>query len=45
MVVAASTITPGRQKTVNFSDPYYEAQQALVVPEGSDITSVDDLVG
>jgi polar amino acid transport system substrate-binding protein len=45
IVVAASTITPGRQKTVNFSDPYYEAQQALLVPEGSDITSVDDLAG
>ncbi len=42
---AASTITPGRQKTVDFSDPYYEAQQALVVAEGSDITSVDDLAG
>jgi polar amino acid transport system substrate-binding protein len=45
VAVAAATITPGRQKTVNFSDPYYEAQQALVVPEGSDITSVDDLAG
>jgi polar amino acid transport system substrate-binding protein len=43
IVIAASTITPGRQKTVNFSDPYYEAQQALVVPEGSDIASVEDL--
>jgi polar amino acid transport system substrate-binding protein len=42
---AASTITPGRQKTVNFTDPYYEAQQALLVPEGSDITSVDQLEG
>jgi polar amino acid transport system substrate-binding protein len=42
---AASTITPGRQKTVNFSDPYYEAQQSLLVPEGSDIASVDDLSG
>jgi polar amino acid transport system substrate-binding protein len=42
---AASTITPGRQKTVSFTDPYYEAQQALLVPEGSDITSVDDLSG
>jgi ABC-type amino acid transport substrate-binding protein len=45
VVIAASTITPGRQKTVNFSDPYYEAQQALVVPEGSDITSPEDLSG
>jgi polar amino acid transport system substrate-binding protein len=42
---AASTITPARQKVVNFTDPYYEAQQALLVPEGSDIASVDDLSG
>ena len=42
---AASTITPARQKVVNFSDPYYEAQQALLVPEGSDITTTDDLSG
>jgi polar amino acid transport system substrate-binding protein len=45
VAIAASTITPGRQKTVNFSDPYYEAQQALVVPEGSDIATVDNLAG
>jgi len=44
-VAAASTITPGREKTVDFSDPYYEAQQALLVSEGSDIASVDDLSG
>lgn len=43
IAAAASTITPGRQKTVDFSDPYYEAQQALLVPEGSDITTVDSL--
>jgi polar amino acid transport system substrate-binding protein len=45
MVASASTITPDRQKKVNFSDPYYSAQQALLVPEGSDITSVEDLDG
>ena len=44
-VAAASTITPGRQKTVDFSDPYFAADQALVVAEGSDIASVDDLSG
>ena len=44
-VAAASTITPARQKQVNFTDPYYEAQQALLVTEGSDIASVDDLGG
>lgn len=45
MVASASTITPERQQTVAFSDPYYSAQQALVVPEGSDIASVEDLDG
>jgi ABC-type amino acid transport substrate-binding protein len=44
-VVSASTITPERQNTVDFSDPYYEAQQALVVLPDSDIKSVDDLAG
>src|SRR3954454_14207358 len=42
IVAAAATITPAREKVVDFSDPYYEAQQALVVPEGSDIKTTDD---
>jgi polar amino acid transport system substrate-binding protein len=42
---AASTITEGRENTVDFTDPYYEAQQALLVAEDSDIASVDDLAG
>ncbi len=42
---AASTITEEREEVVDFTDPYYEAQQALLVPEGSDIASVDDLSG
>jgi polar amino acid transport system substrate-binding protein len=45
MVASASTITPEREQQVDFSDPYYEAEQALLVPEGSDITSVEDLAG
>jgi polar amino acid transport system substrate-binding protein len=45
IVAAAATITPAREKVVDFSDPYYEAQQALVVPEGSDIKTTDDLEG
>ena len=45
IAAAASTITAGREKTVDFSDPYYEAQQALLVPEGSDIKSTADLGG
>ena len=42
---AASTITPERQQQVNFTDPYYEASQALLVPADSDIASIEDLGG
>jgi polar amino acid transport system substrate-binding protein len=45
VAAAASTITPARERTVDFTDPYYEAQQALLVAEDSDIASVDDLGG
>lgn len=45
MVASASTITPEREQVVNFSNPYYESEQALFVPPGSDITSVEDLAG
>jgi polar amino acid transport system substrate-binding protein len=34
IAAAASTITPAREKTVTFSQPYYEAQQALLVSSG-----------
>jgi polar amino acid transport system substrate-binding protein len=42
---AASTIKPGREKEVDFTDPYYASSTALVVTEGSDIATVDDLSG
>jgi ABC-type amino acid transport substrate-binding protein len=45
MAVAASTITPEREQTVDFSDPYYQANQSLLVTGGSDIRTVDDLGG
>jgi polar amino acid transport system substrate-binding protein len=45
VAVAASTITEGRESTVDFSDPYYRANQALTVPKDSDIQSTDDLGG
>jgi ABC-type amino acid transport substrate-binding protein len=44
-VVSAATITPEREQTVDFSDPYYRANQALTVTSDSDITTVDDLEG
>jgi polar amino acid transport system substrate-binding protein len=43
--VASSTIDAEREKVVDFTDPFYEANNALLVAEGSDIQSVDDLSG
>ena len=45
LVVSASTITPERQKTVDFSDSYFPADQSLMVKQGSAITTVDDVAG
>jgi polar amino acid transport system substrate-binding protein len=45
MAVAASTITPERSQTVDFSDPYYQANQSLIVTSDSDIATVEDLGG
>ena len=42
---AASTISAGRENVVDFTDPYYLSSSALLVAEGSDIASVDDLSG
>jgi polar amino acid transport system substrate-binding protein len=43
---AASSITPEREKTVAFTEPYYQTTGALVVAEGeTDIASVEDLSG
>jgi ABC-type amino acid transport substrate-binding protein len=45
IVASAATITPERQRTVNFSEPYFPADQSLMVKRGSDIKTVDDLAG
>ncbi len=44
-VAAASTITPERQQTVDFSNPYYNARQALTVnsQKTPTIKTTDDL--
>lgn len=41
--IAGMTITDERKQTVDFSDPYYEAVQYVLVPAGSDIKTADDL--
>lgn len=45
MVAAASTITPEREQEVDFSDPYFNSRQALVVntAETPDLASTDQL--
>jgi ABC-type amino acid transport substrate-binding protein len=45
MVASATTITKERLKTVDFSQPYFNADQSLMVKKGSDIQTVDDLSG
>jgi polar amino acid transport system substrate-binding protein len=37
------SITPQREKAVDFSRPYYVAPQAVVVAKGSELTNVDSL--
>ena len=43
--ISAMTITPEREESIDFSAPYINADQSLLVLADSDIRSVDDLVG
>jgi polar amino acid transport system substrate-binding protein len=45
LVSSALTITPDRAKHLTFSDPYYDSEQSLLVPDDSSITSIGDLAG
>lgn len=42
-VLAAMTITPERKKQVDFSQPYFNAGQSLLVPDNSKIKNIKDL--
>jgi len=44
-VISAATITEEREKAVDFSNPYYLSEQAVLVKEGSDIKSLEALEG
>jgi polar amino acid transport system substrate-binding protein len=44
-VISAATIKPEREKVVDFSNPYYLSEQAVLVKEGSSIESLEDLEG
>ena len=43
MGMAGMTVTEERLKNINFSDTYAQGIQVVIVPENSEITSVDDL--
>ena len=43
--ISAMTITPEREKQIDFSKPYFNADQSLMVQKGSKIKSTDDLSG
>jgi polar amino acid transport system substrate-binding protein len=45
MVASAMTITDERKQKIDFSEGYYDSEQSLLVPKGSDIASIDDLSG
>lgn len=45
MAASAMTITEEREANLDFSEGYYDSEQSLLVPEGSDIASIDDLSG
>lgn len=45
IVLAGMTVDPERAEQVNFTDSYATGVQVIIVPEGSDIKSPDDLDG
>jgi polar amino acid transport system substrate-binding protein len=45
IAAAAMTITDERAEKIDFSDPYFDANQALLVEKGSGIKSFEDLDG
>lgn len=45
MGMAGMTVTEDRKKNVDFSQTYASAIQSIIVPEGSDIKSADDMEG
>lgn len=41
--IAGMTIDEDRLRVVDFSDPYYDAVQYVIIPKGSDIAKAEDL--
>ncbi len=45
VAIAGMTVTEERKQSVDFSEPYFNAVQHVLVPKGSDIKTYDDLTG
>ena len=45
IVASAMTINEEREANLDFTEPYYDSKQSLLVPEGSDVASIEDLSG
>ena len=45
VVISGSTITDERERAIDFGDPYFLAEQSLLVQEDSDIQTIEDLAG
>jgi polar amino acid transport system substrate-binding protein len=45
IAASAITITEEREENIDFSEPYYDALQSLLVPTDSDIATLDDVAG
>jgi len=45
IAAASITITEEREESIDFTEPYFEAEQSLLVKGDSDIASIDDLAG
>lgn len=45
IIAAAVTITEERERSLAFSDPYYDSLQSLLVPADSGITGLEELAG
>lgn len=45
ILASSTTITPERQKTFDFSTPYYGLTQAVILPKGKSMQSLADLKG
>jgi ABC-type amino acid transport substrate-binding protein len=43
LAIAATTITDARENRVDFSDPYFESEQSLLVKSDGEIQSIDDI--